>query len=67
VESDVRVLSLQVFVTGASGKTGALVVQQLLKLSSEFEVAVAVRSDKVNIHMPASTADACVVPSAIIH
>jgi uncharacterized protein YbjT (DUF2867 family) len=38
----------QVFVTGASGKTGALVVQQLLKLSSEFEVAVAVRSDKVN-------------------
>jgi dihydrodipicolinate reductase len=41
-------IHLQVFVTGASGKTGALVVQQMLKLPDKFEVAVAVRSDKVN-------------------
>jgi hypothetical protein len=48
-----------VFVTGASGKTGALVVQQLLKLSSEFEVAVAVRSDKVKLFT--STSSGCFV------
>lgn len=37
----------QVLVTGASGKTGALVVQQLLKYPEVFDVRVAVRSDKV--------------------
>jgi uncharacterized protein YbjT (DUF2867 family) len=48
-----------VFVTGAFGKTGALVVQQLLKLSSEFEVAVAVRSDKVKVLISISSSALC--------
>lgn len=33
--------------TGASGKTGALVVRELLQHADAFEVAANVRSDKV--------------------
>lgn len=41
-------LSAQVLVTGASGKTGALVVSELLKLVDKFEVRVTIRSDQVS-------------------
>ncbi|WIA11777.1 hypothetical protein OEZ85_011871 [Tetradesmus obliquus] len=53
----------KVFVTGASGKTGALVVQQLLQLPDKFEVAVAVRSDKAHKYM----VDLGVTPDNIFH
>lgn len=42
-----RVL-LQVLVTGASGKTGALVVSQLLKLTDQYEVRTLVRSTQAS-------------------
>jgi hypothetical protein len=42
-----QLLPAQVLVTGASGKTGALVVSELLKLVDNFEVRVTIRNDQV--------------------
>eukprot|EP00878_Enallax_costatus_P038284 GHUV01043475.1.p1 GENE.GHUV01043475.1~~GHUV01043475.1.p1 ORF type:complete len:280 (+),score=73.80 GHUV01043475.1:34-873(+) len=39
---------IKVLVTGASGRTGALVVKELLKLPDDFDVCVSVRSDKAH-------------------
>lgn len=54
---------MKVLVTGASGKTGALVVQQLLKCPDLFDVRVAVRSDKAHKLM----LDLGVTPGNVFH
>ena len=45
-----HVLDVKVLITGASGKTGALVVKELLSRPDDFDVKVTVRSEKVCLH-----------------